>query len=455
MPDEGSSKIQPEVPLRDFGILCDARRAIKWEFNCTSNDGDGNWTQSAVMVALAPKPFAEGSMRFAYKMRDLSLPNAVFVAKKYKTTHVSSIRDTYFFDVKLQKLAKCYAVEYNKAGPPKPVDFLDTFVIEMAEHNETYAVEKYVEGEFIKYNNNTGYVSQDQRNTPQAFSHFTYEFSKKKLIIVDIQGVDDRYTDPQIHTADSRTSSKLFSQGNWGKKGIDNFIATHVCNPICKYLSLPPLNDLEDTYTGTLPTPKDALQKLWDQTKDERCRLPQAPGVHSPCISTEADPLQEFSPSFTLASSTRSPALTALLSKRSTKPQRRNTLTLVRTLSSDTLRQDAGTEELEDDGRPSPTANQDGEPNDMADNEGKKKEFVVIPFTDFKDALTNLLKNVSFSSTYLIFLFWKILIISSYHFLFLFLLFLLLNDPFYSKKKTALSSYFFTIYHLHYLPIIQ
>lgn len=36
-------------------------------------------------------------------------------------------------------------------------------------------------------------------NTPQAFSHFTYCHSGGKLLICDIQGVGDKYTDPQIH----------------------------------------------------------------------------------------------------------------------------------------------------------------------------------------------------------------------------------------------------------------
>ena len=36
------------------------------------------------------------------------------------------------------------------------------------------------------------------RCTPQAFSHFTAEQSRGELIVVDIQGVDDLYTDPQV-----------------------------------------------------------------------------------------------------------------------------------------------------------------------------------------------------------------------------------------------------------------
>lgn len=50
----------------------------------------------------------------------------------------------------------------------------------------------------------------------QAFSHFTFERSGHQLIIVDIQGVGDLYTDPQIHTE----SGTDFGDGNLGKTNI-------------------------------------------------------------------------------------------------------------------------------------------------------------------------------------------------------------------------------------------
>ncbi|CAF4396997.1 unnamed protein product, partial [Rotaria sordida] len=57
------------------------------------------------------------------------------------------------------------------------------------------------DGNYIKYNSNSGFVCDDTlRHTPQAFSHFTFEASCHEQIVVDIQGVGDLYTDPQIHT---------------------------------------------------------------------------------------------------------------------------------------------------------------------------------------------------------------------------------------------------------------
>ena len=98
-------------------------------------------------------------------------------------------------------------------------------------------------------NNNFGFVSEDERNTPQAFSHFTYESSNHTLLICDIQGVSDSYTDPQLHSVDSEGFG---GKGNLGQRGIDRFLATHRCNAICRYLKLPAVN-ANYSDLGTLP----------------------------------------------------------------------------------------------------------------------------------------------------------------------------------------------------------
>jgi elongation factor 2 kinase len=95
------------------------------------------------------------------------------------------------------------------------------------------STEHFIEGEYIKYNSNAGFVAGDNednacvRNTPNAFSHFTFAHSDNSLLIIDIQGVSDLYTDPQIHTI--RGSD--YGVGNLGLPGMALFFHSHnVCH---------------------------------------------------------------------------------------------------------------------------------------------------------------------------------------------------------------------------------
>jgi hypothetical protein len=140
-------------------------------------------------------------------------------------------------DVEMQGFCQSYAEAYNALNPPKPVVFLQAFLVVCHKRPDQpfFACEPMVLGDFEKYNNNSGEVHErsSERNTPQAFSHFTYCHSGKKHIIVDIQGVGDTYTDPQVHSIERK-----FSMGDLKQDGMDAFFKSHRCNNICVGLGL-------------------------------------------------------------------------------------------------------------------------------------------------------------------------------------------------------------------------
>ena len=72
-------------------------------------------------------------------------------------------------------VAREWAKRFNERNPPKLIDFIETFVIEL-EDGQLYGVEKFAKGDFIKYNNNAGYVEAESRNTPQVFMDFLFFF---------------------------------------------------------------------------------------------------------------------------------------------------------------------------------------------------------------------------------------------------------------------------------------
>jgi len=215
----------------DDGTPVETAVKYKWDFD------SGSWVATKLMVQYKDRPFQKGSMRYAYLVKDVSADKK-FVAKAYFDQSRHGLTDDmYFQDVKMQAYAQHWAEKFNKRDPPKKINFVPTFVLRLCERKGTplFSCEEFLEGKFRKYNNNYGHVTDKKRNTPQAFSHFSYELSNQKLMVVDIQGVGDLYTDPQIHTL----SGLDFGAGNKGKKGIDRFLGSHRCNAVCQLLKLP------------------------------------------------------------------------------------------------------------------------------------------------------------------------------------------------------------------------
>jgi len=243
-------------PPPDFSEF-PAEKSIKYIYDLKTR----TWHESEVDLKLDTVPFSRGSLRMVYHMEmeetdkdKEEVPGEAknrYVAKISMNPQDNKNTKVYFRDVETQTIAKYYAEKFNEYHPPKKVDFIKACVLELTqrEGNPIVGVEKFIPGPYRKHNSNYGYVSDEERNTPQAFSHFSWEASDHTLLICDIQGVGDLYTDPQIH----HISGEGFGKGNLGMAGISKFLQKHRCNAICRYLKLPQLgNKVSDI--GTIPT---------------------------------------------------------------------------------------------------------------------------------------------------------------------------------------------------------
>ena len=74
---------------------------------------------------------------------------------------------------------------------------------------------------------------------PQAFSHWSYQYTKGEMLICDLQGTlgkDFYLTDPAINSS----KRGRFGSTDLGKLGQKTFFDSHVCNSLCHVLRLRP-----------------------------------------------------------------------------------------------------------------------------------------------------------------------------------------------------------------------
>lgn len=106
------------------------------------------WKKSHVTVKLDSTPFSKGNIRLVYHLSDLSLAkkNLKDKATDKCTTYVAKIsmdprdnanRDVYFRDVEMQAIAAFYAKQFNEYNPPKKVDFVKAWLLQLDDREGT------------------------------------------------------------------------------------------------------------------------------------------------------------------------------------------------------------------------------------------------------------------------------------------------------------------------------
>ncbi|KAF3904090.1 hypothetical protein ABW21_db0201986 [Orbilia brochopaga] len=208
-----------------------------------THDNNIKMSVTELTIHKRVRPFAQGALRVAFYART-AVSHDRFVVKSFKKfgkglPHLAE-------DMRCQALCKAFALEFNAlSGEVHSIDFIVTTCLKgkpgVNSGEECLSLEPFIQGDYIKYNNNCGYVNQENphdrfNQAAQAFSHFTFERSRGRFLVSDLQGVGHLLTDPAIHTLDPERFK--LSETNLGQEGFKFFFATHSCNDICKKLRL-------------------------------------------------------------------------------------------------------------------------------------------------------------------------------------------------------------------------
>jgi len=260
-------------------------------------------------LAFFQEPFAEGAERFVYRCTEILVPRQHrsawydkgiqmmnkdimmalrrglrMVAKEAKDNENlflgRAFHETF---ARVQSDAAMLANAFSKrlalyARDEWAVSFLPTNLYHCFDpnYNDCQAwvlVEPELDGKFTKWNNNAGAVRAvppsssgkgnalggiveededededgaiDINDVPQAFSHFSYEYSRGKQLVCDLQGVwnaDDGFvlTDPVVHYVSSSGRRHKNGATDKGVEGVQRFFRTHKCGALCKKLLLTP-----------------------------------------------------------------------------------------------------------------------------------------------------------------------------------------------------------------------
>uniref|UniRef100_A0A7N6APG4 non-specific serine/threonine protein kinase n=1 Tax=Anabas testudineus TaxID=64144 RepID=A0A7N6APG4_ANATE len=225
-----------------------------------------SWSSRGLSAMLQPLSSEEGSLDGGLRLgcrvlctwaeQDVLKPGLVYVVKAFRPEVVrawqryfpgSTALQLCLREIQQQRAAQKMMKVFNQV---KPEDmrhsprFLDVSLVLWHSNGQWLTIERNMFGDFRKYNNNTGeeitpYCSLEE--VLLAFSHWTYEYSGRELLVLDIQGVRAELTDPTVIMAEDQGGSRgemLFGPDNLGDAAINSFLQKHTCNVYCQRLGL-------------------------------------------------------------------------------------------------------------------------------------------------------------------------------------------------------------------------
>uniref|UniRef100_A0A8C8M4C9 non-specific serine/threonine protein kinase n=1 Tax=Oncorhynchus tshawytscha TaxID=74940 RepID=A0A8C8M4C9_ONCTS len=218
---------------------------------------------SAVLQPLSSEGCLDGALRRAMRVLctwaegDILSVGCVYVVKAFQPKVIRTWQRVFHSDTPLQlclreiqqqRAAQKLMHVFNQVKPenvPLSPRFLDVSLLHCHSDGKWLTIERNMLGDFRKYNNNTGEEITPccgMEETLLAFSHWTYQYSCRELLVLDIQGVGSELTDPSVIRADDKryslTGDMVFGPANLGDTAIQNFVLKHTCNSCCKNLGL-------------------------------------------------------------------------------------------------------------------------------------------------------------------------------------------------------------------------
>ena len=141
--------------------------------------------------------------------------------------------------IKIYNRAGTIAQQFNQSVRPNyPIRFtgIDTYVVRDSCPTEYVVAEDYLEGVFMKWCNNYGYISpkaKSEHTIMPAFVHWSWMYTSGQEMVCDLQGTRDEngyhLTDPVILSLNN-----TYGETDMGIEGMAMFFMNHECNSICR-----------------------------------------------------------------------------------------------------------------------------------------------------------------------------------------------------------------------------
>lgn len=229
----------------------------------TGSATDLVWSSQGLSAMLQPVASEKGSLDgglcqgcrvlCTWAERDILRPGQMYVVKAFRPEVIrawqkyfqgSTALQLCLREIQQQRAAQKIIEVFNQIKPDDmrySPQFLDVSLVLWHSNGQWLTIERNIAGNFRKYNHNTGEEISPQCLLEEmllAFSHWTYEYTRCEMLVLDLQGVDEELTDPTVIMADNQRDEVLFGPDNLGEIAINSFLQKHSCNTCCHRLGL-------------------------------------------------------------------------------------------------------------------------------------------------------------------------------------------------------------------------